>query len=201
MSLTNYRDVSRRSTDTNAGFQFEFNCGCCSQSWKSPFKPYRGGQFAGLVYRFGRFLGDRGGMSRASDVLADFGAKRAGANALQEAIELAETRYIECPGCSAPVCEECWNPRATLCARCAGTGSHSPNAAKAANAANADQPVSTRADGGSGLTCPNCSSQVNGGRFCAECGFDMASTHKSCPGCGTLSARAARFCPDCGHGF
>jgi predicted amidophosphoribosyltransferase len=42
---------------------------------------------------------------------------------------------------------------------------------------------------------------MGGGRFCAECGFDMASTHKSCPGCGTMCARAARFCPDCGHGF
>ena len=38
-------------------------------------------------------------------------------------------------------------------------------------------------------------------RACHECGFDMASTHKSCPACGATMARQARFCTDCGHAF
>ena len=51
------------------------------------------------------------------------------------------------------------------------------------------------------MNCPNCQTPSQGGRFCHECGFDMASTHKSCPGCGSVMPRAARFCTDCGHGF
>ena len=53
----------------------------------------------------------------------------------------------------------------------------------------------------SGMYCPNCQTASQGGRFCHECGFDMASTHKSCPGCGATMPRQARFCTDCGHGF
>jgi membrane protease subunit (stomatin/prohibitin family) len=52
-----------------------------------------------------------------------------------------------------------------------------------------------------GLSCPNCRSAHGGGRFCAECGFDLASTHKSCPDCGAMATRQARYCNDCGHGF
>ncbi|MGH8796605.1 MAG: double zinc ribbon domain-containing protein, partial [Caldimonas sp.] len=57
------------------------------------------------------------------------------------------------------------------------------------------------AEQGGGPVCPNCQTPSQGGRFCHECGFDMASTHKSCPGCGATMARQARFCTDCGHGF
>jgi membrane protease subunit (stomatin/prohibitin family) len=53
----------------------------------------------------------------------------------------------------------------------------------------------------SSSACPNCRTPSSGGRFCGECGFDMASTHKSCPGCGTMVLRQARFCTDCGHSF
>ena len=51
------------------------------------------------------------------------------------------------------------------------------------------------------LACPNCQTPSQGGRFCHECGFDMASTHKSCPACGVTMMRQARFCTDCGHAF
>jgi hypothetical protein len=51
------------------------------------------------------------------------------------------------------------------------------------------------------VVCPNCQTPSQGGRFCHECGFDMASTHKSCPACGATMMRQARFCTDCGHGF
>jgi hypothetical protein len=53
----------------------------------------------------------------------------------------------------------------------------------------------------SAMACPNCQTPSQGGRFCHECGFDMASTHKSCPSCGVTMPRQARFCTDCGHGF
>lgn len=201
MTLTNYRDVSRLGSNVNAGFQFEFVCGSCSRTWKSPFEPYRRGQLAGLIYKFAYFLGDRGASFRVSNAVADAGTNRARDSALQEAIKLAEQRYTECPSCAKAVCEECWDPRAQVCAACAGKGGRSPGRTDSAYTADTGSGRAAAADVSAGLTCPNCSSAIGGGRFCPECGFDMASTHKSCPGCGMMCARAARFCPDCGHGF
>jgi Double zinc ribbon len=127
--------------------------------------------------------------------LADAGEKRARRAALEEAIVLAEQRYADCPNCKKTVCEDCWNPRTQQCVSCDGQGEPTPSGRHAPAAA------SGGGHAGPGLACPNCRTALGGGRFCAECGFDMASTHKSCPGCGAMCTRAARFCPECGHGF
>jgi hypothetical protein len=203
MSLSNYRDVARAGSDVNAGFQFEFHCGNCSRTWKSPFTAYRRGQFAGLMYRFAYFLSDQGALFRASNAVAEAGTTRARESALRDALELAEQRYHECPACQKTVCEDCWDARAGSCERCAGAGARAPrdDAGGGAVQRNARRAAGADAEVSAALKCPNCSAPMGGGRFCAECGFDMASTHKSCPGCGTLCTRAARFCTDCGHGF
>lgn len=195
MSLSNYQDVSKTGSNVNAGFQFEFYCGNCSRRWKSAFRPYRRGQLSGLIYKFAYFLDSYGRMSEATSVVADAGEKRAREAALKEAIELAEQRYTECPECRKAVCEDCWNPRAKRCEACQGGGEQASGARGSASAS------AGGGTAGAGLACPNCQAAFGGGRFCAECGFDMASTHKSCPGCGSMCTRAARFCPDCGHGF
>lgn len=189
MSLTNYRDISRAGSDVDAGFQFEFYCGHCTRTWKSAFKPYRRGQLSGLIYKFAYFFDKHGGMSRASNAVSESGSKGAREAALEEAAQLASQRYVECPECEKAVCEECWNPSAQRCEGCIAQGARSRRGEAAS---------STSAAGGS---CPNCRASMSGGRFCAECGFDMASTHKSCPGCGVMCVRAARFCTDCGHAF
>ncbi len=192
MSLENFRDISRQGSDTSAGFQFEFYCEQCSRKWKSPFKPYRRGQLAGLLMRLGYFFGDRGSMGRTSGQIATMGSDGAREKALQEAQDQAQTLYTRCPKCEQAVCEDDWNPRNKSCARCAGAG----NAAAASGSASGNAAAPSGA-----MSCPNCQTAFAGGRFCAECGFDMASTHKSCPGCGTMCLRQARFCTDCGHSF
>ena len=53
MALANYRDISTPLGDVGAGFQFEFFCESCGDTWKTPFKPYRAGQATGLFRRFG----------------------------------------------------------------------------------------------------------------------------------------------------
>ena len=53
MALSNYRDISPPSGDVGAGFQFEFFCESCGDTWKTPFKPYRAGQANGVFRRFG----------------------------------------------------------------------------------------------------------------------------------------------------
>ena len=193
MTLSNYTDVSRAGSDLRSGFQFEFRCQRCSETWKSPLKPYRRGQFAGLIYRFAYYLGDRGSFSRVSTTVADAGSARAKESALQEALAVAEQRYTVCPSCERAVCERCWDSGSGRCEDCSGQ----QNGRAAGGGSSAGAAAAT----GSSIRCPNCGNTQGGGRFCPECGFDMASTHKSCPGCGTMCLRSARFCADCGHGF
>jgi len=200
-SLTNYRDVGKSgNADTNVGFQFEFACGNCARNWKSPFRPYRRGQVAGLVYKLAYYLGDRGGMFRGLDLIATTGETRARQSALEDALRLAEQRYTDCPGCHKSVCEDCWDDRARLCEGCR-SGSKRSSSAAASVDRRSETGAEPRAERPATAACSNCGAALDGGRFCAECGFDVASTHKSCPGCGTLCTRVARFCTDCGHGF
>ena len=191
MSLSNYQDVSQAGASLNAGFQFEFHCGNCGRRWRSPFKSYRRGRFFGLFYEYGYYVP---GYNRIVELLgftSHSGEKRAKDAALQDAMLVAEQRYHDCPGCKKTVCEDCWDARAQRCESCRGKGEQGSSSRDSTAVSSA----------GAGLACPNCQAPFGGGRFCAECGFDRASTHKSCPSCGVMCARAARFCTDCGHGF
>jgi hypothetical protein len=201
MNLKNYRDIGKSGSDLRAGFQFEFHCQICSQTWQSPYRPYRRAQLSGLMYRLSRLLNDRGMLFRASNSMANFGEQGARDSALQDALALAEQRYTECPECHKAVDEECWNARAGLCRLCATNGGGRSETAAGGERRESSAGTEAAARAGGGLKCPNCSSAIGGGRFCPECGFDMASTHKTCPGCGTLCMRSTRFCADCGHGF
>ena len=202
MQLNNYEDRSKVGRHTAAGFQFEFWCASCSQRWKSPFKPYRRGQLTGLLQKFAYFISGGGRAISLSGALSDSGESSARRKALEEAIELAEPRYFQCRECHNPVCETCWDQPTGRCEKCRGEGRrYSPEPPEAADGRQA-QPTENRAKADSaGSVCPNCQTSFGGGRFCAECGFDMASTHKSCPGCGSMCQRSTRFCAECGHGF
>lgn len=50
-------------------------------------------------------------------------------------------------------------------------------------------------------TCPECSETVPGGKFCANCGANLAPTPKFCPSCGTPGTPGAKFCADCGTAY
>ena len=197
MKSTNYRDISTPSGDVGAGFQWEFVCESCAETWKSPFRPYRAGQAAGLFRRFGWVLNEFYRVGALSDLVfkvgratgggAEVGGSKPKAAALLEAQALAKDRYHVCNNCRTSVCDNCWVESSELCIKCEkATGS----AVRASVESSA-----------SAMACPNCQTPSQGGRFCHECGFDMASTHKSCPGCGATMSRQARFCTDCGHGF
>lgn len=188
MALDNYREVSSGGSDINAGFQFEFACASCGRKWKSPFKPYRTGQITGFLSRFAFLLGNNAAKSsRVTGIAADYGSRNARQQALDEARALASSRYANCSVCDSGCCKDCLDDQ-EVCRVCVEKAAKSGGAVSGAGA-------------GGAHACPNCSTSGNGGRFCSECGFDMASTHKSCPGCGALAERSARFCGDCGHGF
>lgn len=191
--MKNYRDLSVKGTDVSAGFQFEFFCNCCSFTWQSQFKPHRMGQVTGWITRFAFLFSDLHKAGRATGAMTAAGSRGAHEEALDAAQAQARRYFSQCSECQGQACEECFSEDSGQCKSCdkrqsgaqqgmGGYGGH---------------------DGGAnaGPVCPNCQVPSSGGRFCHECGFDMASTHKSCPGCASVMPRAARFCTDCGHGF
>jgi hypothetical protein len=195
MALGNYRDISVSSDEVGTGFQFEFACAHCPRKWKSAFKPYRVGQLSNLMARFGWIVGLRHGVSHNVGSAADMGAAGARDTALEAACVQAARQFSACSHCGDTVCEDCWSTRDGSCKKCAGQQTAAP-------AHNNRTPGADRGSSASpALACPNCRTALNGGRFCAECGFDMASTHKTCPSCGTMVERQTRFCGDCGHSF
>jgi hypothetical protein len=55
------------------------------------------------------------------------------------------------------------------------------------------------AGGVAGVTCGKCGQTVAGGKFCAECGANLAPPGpRFCPGCGQPWTAGAKFCSGCG---
>ncbi len=48
------------------------------------------------------------------------------------------------------------------------------------------------------VACPGCNAQVPPGKFCAECGTQLATGPKFCPSCGQENGPGAKFCSGCG---
>lgn len=193
MGLENYRDLSSGGSSVSSGFQFEFYCTNCQRKWKSPFKPYRMGQLTSFLSRFSFLLGGMNTASRAASGFSDYGARKAWEEAFTEASRHANGLYSVCSSCKQAACGDCFDTASNSCRPCLEKASRT----RAASA----QQEAARSGEQAARACPNCGTGNPGGRFCAECGFDMASTHKSCPSCGTMALRQARFCTDCGHSF
>ena len=79
----NYSDLCKHSGVT-AGFQFEFFCERCSDTWRSSFVPYRRAQASGWLGKASSLLGGViGNIGGAAEGLAEAGvrntcARRAG---------------------------------------------------------------------------------------------------------------------------
>jgi hypothetical protein len=196
MAMTNYRDLSTARGDPKPGFQFEFFCEVSEETWRSPFVPYRRGQMHGLMSRLTYWFNELHSASRMTEYMSDSGVEKSKAAALDEAQAMAAKRFTQCEGCGKWVINTQLDERTGRCSKCARRG---------ASGGGFGQAYSDNRDEGGGaaaaVVCPNCQTPSEGGRFCHECGFDMASAFKSCPGCGTTLPRQARFCTDCGHGF
>lgn len=195
MALDNYSDLSKTGSATDAGFQFEFHCAHCARQWRSPFKPFRMGQFTGLLSQLAYFFEGARRASTSTGRLTYWRGEGARKSALADAQVQAAAIFTSCSHCEKAYCSDCFNVAEGICRPCLDeAASRSPGGSAGGGSASARE-------GGSGPACPTCGTANVGGRFCAECGFDMASTHKSCPGCGVMCERQTRFCADCGHGF
>lgn len=208
---SNSRDLCQRD-GTGAGFQFEFSCGRCSDTWRSPFEPYTGARMASWVNKgvnaaWGMLGRTGSGVSSAADGLAGAGWGGARDEAFKRAITNAEGHFNRCPRCTQYVCGRCWNAGAGICLTCA------PDTAAEAVAARRqglNDMVRERsyevgqAEGGSfnttaprQLVCPQCRTETHGTPFCPGCGHRMAQ-QDSCGSCGSQVPQGAAFCPECG---
>lgn len=203
----NYRDLCRRE-GVDAGFQFEFYCERCQDTWRTPFSAYRKGQVSGWLGRaagiFGGVLGDAG---RAADGFADAGFGEARDEAFKEAIESAKQHFHRCAKCYQYVCDPCWDTSKGLCRNCAPDAKVHGEAAKAqglvqaveeaahAEGRNRAGSIDVKAD--KQLVCPACGTETHGAKFCPGCGAKLAA-QAFCRDCGAQLAPGAKFCGDCG---
>lgn len=119
----NYRDLCERQ-GTGAGFQFEFSCNRCADTWRSKFEAYTSGRMASWVGKganaawsvLGRATS---GVTSAADGLAGAGYGNARDAAFQRAITNAEGHFNRCPRCTNYVCQRCWNADQGICLTCA----------------------------------------------------------------------------------
>ncbi|MEV7779486.1 zinc ribbon domain-containing protein [Kitasatospora sp. NPDC088351] len=207
----NYRDLCEQH-GTGAGFQFEFSCSRCSDTWRSPFEAFTTGQVAGWVSKgvsaaWNLIGGNANTISNAADGLAgaNWGSSRDAA--FQRAIANAQTHFNRCARCTNYVCGRCFDPAQGLCHTCA------PDTAAEAMAAQRrglNDMVSERAytqgqQTGQAfdvqtprqLVCPQCSTETHGTPFCPGCGFRLANPNQ-CGQCQAALPEGAAFCPGCG---
>ena len=203
----NYSDLSKQS-GVNAGFQFEFYCERCNDTWRADFVPFRSGQASGWLGKAaGLFGGALGGASEALEGLAQSGWGKAHDEAFKVAIEQAKKHFHRCARCFQYVCDTCWNRDKGLCLNCAPSAEVEVEAARAEGevSASREEAISEGARRGKGLDakrdrqliCAQCGAETKGAKFCPECGAQLAVKGR-CPACSAEISPTAKFCPECG---
>ena len=203
----NYNDLSDQS-GVNAGFQFEFFCERCSDTWRSEFVPYRSGQASGWVGKAAGLFGDvLGGAGQALEGLAESGWGKARDGAFKVAIEQAKSHFHRCARCYQYVCDTCWNDDKGLCLNCAPDAEVEIEAARASGEVYAagekaalegiQRGKQMDVKGERQLVCPACGAETHGAKFCPNCGGKLAGKTK-CPACSAEISPGVKFCPECG---
>lgn len=204
----NFSDLSRES-GVDAGFQFDFHCDRCNDTWRSEFVAFRSGQASGWLSKAsGIFGGVLGNVGSAVDGLAHAGYGKAHDEALRAAVVQAEGHFHRCAKCSKHVCAKCWNQGIGLCLGCAPSAEVEIEAAKAQGAVYAagekaalegiQQGKKMDVKRSRQLVCPKCGCETHGARFCPDCGVALA-VKEECPACNAKLLPGAKFCPECGH--
>lgn len=204
----NYADLCRES-GVNAGFQFEFYCERCSDTWRSGFVPYKSGRASGWLQRTSGLLGGLAGtVSEAVDGIASSGFGKARDAEFRKAVQQAERHFHRCAKCYQYVCDACWNAGTGLCLNCAPDAEVEIEAARAQGrvyAAGEKAALDGIREGKRmdtkrvrQLVCPECGAETKGAKFCPECGHKLASKN-ICPSCSSEITAGVKFCPECGH--
>ena len=207
----NYRDLCEQR-GTGAGFQFEFSCSRCADTWRSAFQPYTSGRAAGWADRvvgsawgaFGR-TGSEASSALGGLVGANWGPSRD--TAFQKAVDDAKVHFNRCARCTSYVCGRCWNAAQGLCLNCApdtaaevaASQQRGLNdvASQRAYEVGGVQGAAYNVDRSTQLVCPQCGTETHGARFCPGCGHRLAQQDQ-CASCQATVPQGAAFCPDCG---
>ncbi|MEU4114097.1 zinc ribbon domain-containing protein [Kitasatospora sp. NPDC028055] len=207
----NYRDLCEQY-GTGAGFQFEFSCYRCSDTWRSPFERFTTGQVAGWLGKgvsaaWNLIGGSANTISNAADGLAGhtWGSSRDAA--FQRAIDNARSHFNRCARCTHYVCGRCFNPEQGLCFSCAPDTAAEAAAAqrRGLNDMVSDRAYQVGQQSGAEfdvrtprqLVCPQCHTETHGTPFCPGCGFKLAQPVQ-CGQCHQDVPEGAAFCPSCG---
>lgn len=204
----NFSDLSV-SHGVNAGFQFEFYCERCGDTWRTEFTPYRSGQASGWMSKAsGIFGGILGNVGSAVEGLAESGWGKARDEAFSAAIEKAKGHFHRCARCHQYVCDRCWNKDKGLClndapsieteVETAMSQAEVAGAVETATEEGMKRGKSRNVDKPRQLVCPKCGALNEGARFCPECG-QMLNVKLHCPGCNAELTPGTKFCPECGH--
>jgi membrane protease subunit (stomatin/prohibitin family) len=197
----NYNDIS-----TDAGFQFEFHCEHCHETWRSPFDRYAAGTAESLLSAAeGVFGGIFGTARNAVGHVRNAGWSKARDKALADAVAQAREHFHRCPRCANHFCDNCWNEDEGTCIGCVprldpelAAISREAKIAKAREVAYETATVSKEDLQQRVVSCPQCGSAVARGKFCPECGGSL-SLAKTCSGCSAEVPASAKFCPECGE--
>jgi hypothetical protein len=172
----NNRDLSV-SYGNDAGFEFEFYCRRCGDTWRSGFENYTLGRASGWLRRASSMASNvtsNIGFDVANTVgdLADAGWHKARDAALKRAVGQAEVEQARAQG-------------QVQAAREAGF------------TAGAESVQSVDVVTQHQLVCPQCRTETHGAKFCPECGHRIDQP-AHCGSCGQPVPPAAKFCPECG---
>lgn len=204
----NYRDLCN-ADGVDAGFQFEFFCERCNDTWRTPFQPYRSGQASGWAQKAaGMFGGMLGTASTAMRGLAEAGYHSARDEAFKGAIAGATSHFHRCAQCFQYVCASCVDKSKGLCFNCA-PDVHVVIETARAQAVAEGAAAKAHSEGLSRgqtqydvkqehqLVCPSCSAETHGAKFCPECGTKM-NVKAECGSCKAELAPGSKFCGECG---
>ncbi len=204
---------------TEAGFQFTFFCDNCRDGHKTRF-------IESSTYKKGQKMKGLGNAARIGASLlgkhsAGWQIDRA-ANAItgrfkgmspewhkehEKAFQIAQNEakgyFHRCPKCYKWVCEMDWNEQEGLCVKDAPRVNVEVASARSSKMVKdiqekADQ---TRVFDGEieskQTICPNCGKPSGEGKFCNNCGSNLALVE--CERCGTKVSTESRFCGECGN--
>jgi hypothetical protein len=207
----NYSDMSRQN-GMDVGFEFEFRCQRCSETWRSGFTPYKLAKASGWLRQATELASGASSRigwdaSNAAQGLSEAGWSRGRDAAFKKAIADAAGHFHRCAKCTSHVCNQCWNTERGLCLNCAPDLASNVESARASGLVEAAV-QSAQAYGGEQaahvdvttqhqLVCPQCHAETHGGKFCPECGHKVSAA-TNCAACSSEIPSGARFCPECG---
>ncbi len=216
---SNFQDKS-----TEAGFQFVFQCDICKEGYKTSFIESKTFKKKGIFKKIANLLSSALFMSgKRGAYRASWGMRR-GAQSIgsggegikqspkwhqeyEETFELAQNEakqhFHRCPKCSKWVCENDWNEQEGLCTKDAPRVDVEVAAAKANKTVSDIHAKAAQTQAFTGeieskqTICSQCSKPAGDGKFCNNCGAELALN--KCSKCGAKNPAGIRFCGECGE--